>query len=86
MTPSNDVVQIKDHLRARQPSPWFVLEGMRKSLTGPRTWVALLIDVEPEEHSGGGRPVTKSQTLDLGTHKSRDSTWAFAEQRLASRH
>jgi hypothetical protein len=67
----------------RVTAGWFVLDVMRKEARS-RSWVALLLDVEPADFRAGASG--QSRWLELGKHKSRDDAWDHAEAVLATRH
>ena len=81
-------------------SKWFILDVMKTGEKGgdtsrrfrpgrPRNiWVALLIDVDPDEFRTSHHTSTKPDScwLALGRHPTRDQAWDFAEAMLATRH
>jgi hypothetical protein len=67
----------------RVPAGWFVLDVMRKEARSI-SWVALLLDVEPDDFKAGASG--QSRWLELGKHKSRDDAWHYAKEVLATRH
>jgi hypothetical protein len=62
---------------------WYVLDVMWRS-NRRRTWVALLIDVDPESFVTGQMPATESRLLYLGKHRTYDGAWRCAERLLIS--
>jgi hypothetical protein len=67
----------------RVPAGWFVLDVMRKEARSS-SWVALLLDVEPDDFKAGTS--AQQRWLELGKHKNRDDAWDHAEAVLATRH
>jgi hypothetical protein len=66
----------------RVTAGWFVLDVMRKEARSS-SWVALLLDVEPDDFKAGVSG--QSRWLELGKHKSRDDAWHHAKEVLATR-
>jgi hypothetical protein len=72
---------------ASPPPGWFVLDVMRTE-TGKWDWVALMIDVDPEELRRR-RPWRHPQDCWVripGKHRSRDAAWERIEDMMATRH
>ena len=67
----------------RPPPGWFALDVMRKSRTWD--WVALMLDVDPEEHCLG-RPGRGCWVRFPGKHKSRDAACDALQDMMATRH
>jgi hypothetical protein len=68
------------------PVGWFVLEVMRIE-TGKWDWVALMIDVDPDDLKKRSLWRTVRQCLvRLGKHRSRDSAWECLDDMMATRH
>ena len=70
----------------RPPAGLYVLEVMRREAR-KRDWVALMIDVPPDEHCSNGRRATRSVFVRIpGKHRDRDSAWDALEDLMATRH
>jgi hypothetical protein len=71
----------------RPPSGWFVLDVMRKGAR-KSDWVALMIDVHPNEYRLGGFRKAREAWVRLpGRHRSRDAAWAaLVEDVMTTRH
>jgi hypothetical protein len=68
------------------PAGWFVLDVMRKKAHA-REWVALMIDVHPNEYRAGFFLHTRECFVNIqGTHRSRDAAWDVLESLMATRH
>lgn len=69
------------------PGDWHVLDVMREK-AGKWDWVALMIDVDPDEHcSVYGRRATHSAWVRVpGKHRNWDAAWDALADRLATRH
>jgi hypothetical protein len=65
------------------PAGWLVLDVTRKEARSS-SWVALLLDVEPDDFKAGasGQP----RWLELGKHKNLDGAWHHAKEVVATWH
>jgi hypothetical protein len=70
----------------RLPADWFVLDVMREKSRG-WNWVALMIDVEPDDFVSGSRPA-RGQGLFLipGKYRNREIALEALEALMATRH
>jgi hypothetical protein len=70
----------------RPPAGWFVLDVMRTKWR-KWDWVALMIDVNPDDHCSGERPARQSCWLRIpGKHRNKDTAWDALEDMIATRH
>jgi hypothetical protein len=69
----------------RPPAGWFVLEIMQQRVRG-REWIALLIDVDPEDYRAKYRSPHSCWVRIAGKHKSRNAAWDALEGMMATRH
>ena len=82
--PSSTTVEYLDHA----PAGWFVLDVLRKA-SRKRNWVALMIDMHPEDFKKYRHGVRKAQSgwvLIPGKHKNLDDAWDALENLIATRH
>jgi len=71
----------------RPPSGWFVLDVMRKEWR-KWDWVALMIDVHPDDFLSRKRDPTAPSCWVLipGKHRNKDTAWDALEDMMATRH
>jgi hypothetical protein len=75
-----------EYLDLDRPQPgWFVLDVMR-SEDRKWDWVALMIDVHPEDHRLGHRPVRECWVRIAGKHRNRDAAWEALQDIMTTRH
>jgi hypothetical protein len=67
------------------PSGWFALSVMR---TGKRSWdwVALMIDVDPDDYRSGAFRAREAWVRVPGKHKSWDAAWDAFGDMMTTRH
>jgi hypothetical protein len=70
-----------------QPPPgWFVLDVMRSKARSP-IWVALMIDVHPEDFRAGRKPTRPSCWVRIaGKHRTRDAACGTIDDMMSTRH
>ena len=66
----------------KPPAGWFPLDVMRKEAR-KRDWVALMIDVHPDEHYLTAR---EAWVRVPGKHRNRDAAWGALEDMIVTRH
>ena len=71
----------------RPPAGWFALDVMQKE-TGGRDWVALMVDVHPNEYRpDGSRTAREAWVRVSGKHRTKDAAWdALDDMIAATRH
>lgn len=70
----------------RPPAGWFALDVMKEQQRG-QGWVALMIDVHPDEYPpDGSRSVRQAWLRVPGKHRNRDAALAALENMIATRH
>jgi hypothetical protein len=67
----------------RPPAGWLVLEIMK---VRGRNWVALMIDVDPEDYRAKYCSLQSCWIRIGGKHKSRGAAWDALEGMMATRH
>jgi len=70
------------------PPNWFVLDVMREK-SRSRVWVALMIDVHPDDMQAlyrEGRRARECWVRIHGKHRDRDAAWDALQDTLATRH
>ena len=69
----------------RPPPGWFVLDVMRKESCG-WDWVALTIDVDPDDRPDGSRTARAAWVRVPGNHRNRDAAYDALEDMMTTRH
>jgi hypothetical protein len=68
------------------PPGWFVLDLMRRT-SRSHSWVALMIDVDPDGHCSGACRARASAWVAIpGKHRDRDAAWDALADMLQTRH
>jgi hypothetical protein len=73
------------HYLDQPPAGWFVLDVMKREWRR-LDWVALMIDVPPNDHRDGARPVRQCFVQIPGKHISRDAAYQAFLDMTATRH
>lgn len=68
----------------RPPAGWFLLEVMRREAR-VQDWVALMIDVDPDQHLAG-RKARECWVRIPGKHGSRDAAYDAFDDLMTTRH
>ena len=69
----------------RPPHGWFVLDVMRK-VARRRDWVALMVDVHPDDLRTSTYDYGQCWVRIPGKHKNRDAAWDALQDMMATRH
>jgi hypothetical protein len=71
----------------RPPAGWFALDVMKKDRC-KLDWVALMVDVHPDElkHGLGSRTPREAWVRLPGKHRTMDAAWDALEDMIATRH
>ena len=70
------------------PAGWFILDIMRRGEGRKWDWVALMIDVDPDdvEKLPRLRAARQCWVRIAGKHRNRDDAWTALEDLMATRH
>jgi len=77
-----NVVRMQDYLPPL--NDWFVLALMRES-SRKWDWVALMIDVHPDDYCRGDRTARQCWFCVPGKHRNKDAAWDALEGLMATR-
>lgn len=64
---------------------WFALDVMRKEAR-KWNWVALMIDVDPNDYRSGDRTARQCWVRIPGKHRNKDAAWDTLQELMATRH
>jgi hypothetical protein len=72
----------------RPPSGWFALDVMRRDRSGKWDWVALMVDVRPDQCLSEAALLTAREAWVSipGKHRTRDTAWNALESMISTRH
>jgi hypothetical protein len=88
-----DAVRLRSEggAHAAPPSPrlpgWFVLDVMRADMGRTQNWVALTVDIDPNDREAWRLRKGRSCRIRIvGKHGNRDTGWNALEDMMATRH